>query len=104
MTYTKEQRKEIHDQLVGAKRYLWNGTGKKTSTRFICHAICATTAADIGSFTIAGEMIENRISPCNSVFGWLVHNAGLTEKELTDEAVQTYRHEWLDHLIKEFSE
>jgi len=48
-------------------------------------------------------MIEERIFPYYSLGGWLEHQAGIRERDLTNNRMQAYRHAWLKQLIKEFS-
>ena len=113
MVYTKAQRKIIHKQLVGAKKYLWDGTGRRDSKcEFICLAVIAHVRRtnSIRRWLTTTNMIEGRLGVCYT-FGlprdvkcWLDEVAKIPKEQFTDLAVQTYRHEWLDELIKEFSD
>ena len=113
MTYTAKERKEIHSQLVAAKQYLWDGKGKEPACDMqslqthICIAISRTQGLyhyDGGSELLACKMIAERLGGSFIYLdGWLEDVAKVPKAQLTHLALQTYRHEWLDHLIKEYS-
>lgn len=114
MEFSTAERKIIHKQLIGAKKYLWDGKGPLSDSkdRFICLAIITHVqkSNSAHSWLLAKRMIEMRLGDCvdgysaRDVMDWLIEVAKIPKEQLTDLAVQTYRHEWLDHLIKEFSE
>jgi hypothetical protein len=112
MSYTKQNRKTIHSQLVAAKKHLWAGVGKRYLTRYICVAVVDGVLASRSDldWSMTTGMIESRLGKCidghisaRTVRGWLIEYAKIPVADITDESLQTFRHEWLDELIKEFS-
>lgn len=109
--YTAEERKEIHKQLVAAKKRLLarhpilDGY-ELHKTRYICVAI-ALAASPRGYATldrfIACRMIQNRLRNFDSVEVWLRYKVGIDLSIVTFNEIQKYRHRWLDALIEEFS-
>jgi hypothetical protein len=113
MSYTKQNRKTIHSQLVAAKKHLWTGVGKKYLTEYICIAVIKGLVASRSdlNWSITTDMIESRLRErtgkyidLRTVRDWLIEYAKIPVADITDESLQTYRHEWLDQLISEFSE
>ena len=99
MTVTNKQ---IAKALKAAKKNLSDVTRD-----YICNAlelVCLEQDITRVESDAARRIIRDLISPCYSVKNWLLTVANVPEEQLTTIAVQTYRHEWLDHLIKEFSE
>lgn len=81
-----------------AKENLWDGDGAYT-TQFVCHAVARTW---LPGAPLARTEISRRLAECVSVVDWLNRVAGVPWGELTDRALQEYRHAWLDSLIAEF--
>lgn len=106
-TYT--QRQEIAEAFRQAKALLWDGTplphGEKPSAYrdgidvFICHALALSGHPERHA---AKDVIQQRIKPWISYESWLLDY--YKHEQLTKQFLQTLRHEWLDALIKEFSE
>lgn len=118
--------KQLVKAFKAAKEYLWDGTplpvrngrgvppGSEVVYRelhdYICHAL--ETASSMKDITCderdaAKRIISSAIAPWYSVESWLTRAAKVPVEHVYDgrgKAIQTYRHEWLDHLIKEFSE
>ena len=115
--YTKEQRKQIAEDLRLCKQYLWDGVsdrgidvnGYALRVNDICHAIARAAKftypyADFMRRTyLTRRMIMGRLDGWLSFWGWL-RAQGVPNKDLTTEAVQAHRHAWVDRLIKEFSD
>ena len=106
----KVTNKQIAKAFKGAKQHLWNGKNilriVPGITEFICYAIEYYRERGGGEYEAccaAAKVINQRLDYW-SIRVWLRDVIGIPEEQLTREAVQTYRHEWLDHLIKEFSE
>lgn len=97
--YTKQERKEIHAQLVAAVPYL-----KKQE--FICHAIAYAELEHLYNYDnlIACKMIAERIAPNKTIISWLKYEKNIYSDIHNPDEIQTYRKEWLEHLIKEFSQ
>lgn len=112
MTYTAQERKIIHQQLVGAKKHLCDGTNpyRWGFQQFICIAVKTYVEKIniVGDWRLTADMIEQRLGADpvegpRTVREWLCDVAEIPAHELTYLAIQTYRHEWLDQLIEEFS-
>ena len=69
---------------------------------FICLALAATED-DADTVEICVNLIETRLEGHKSLRAWLEHRAGVAPEELTFEAVQQHRFNWLQQLIAEFS-
>ena len=69
---------------------------------FICLALAATED-DADTVEICVDLIETRLEGHKSLRAWLEHRAGVAPEELTFEAVQQHRFNWLQQLIAEFS-
>ena len=103
-TYTPEQRKQIAASFRAAKSMLWDGVSKvdlegPCITRFVCQAITGTW---LPVAPLARTEISRRLAGCVTVGTWLNREAGVPWCELTDRALQEFRHAWLDSLIAEF--
>ena len=104
----KANRKKIHEALVAAKPYLWDGKQSHCETEhlYICFAI--DHAEDHAGLpwrcgVLAEEEIARRLQPEIAVHSWLRYKAKIPKELLTEKNVQAYRHRWLDALIEEFS-
>ena len=104
MTVTNQ---EIADTFRAVKARLWNGKPGGRGYDKICFALGEVVSRNECSreaFIAARDVIYGRLdSKHNNIEAWLLHVAKIPYKLLTYEATQTYRHEWLDHLIEEFS-
>ena len=69
---------------------------------FICLALAATEG-DANTVEICVNLIETRLEGHKSLRAWLEHRAGVAPEELTFEAVQQHRFNWLQQLIAEFT-
>ena len=69
---------------------------------FICLALAATED-DADTVEICVNLIETRLEGHKSLRAWLEHRAGVAPEELTFEAVQQHRFNWLQQLIAEFT-
>lgn len=67
------------------------------------YLICYALSYGQGT-NLVRQIIHERLGNCNSVATWLVSN-GYIKYSRPDfrKQVQTYRHRWVDALIKEFS-
>lgn len=119
----------IADALREAKKGLWDGRhpGNRNET-FICLALgdvkrraqidveerwvwvnpsaCSRAAPMVHGAELAIAVIEDRIWPCLTLDEWVWENVeGYkgSDKQITWETMQVYRHRWLDALIVEFS-
>ena len=68
---------------------------------YICLALAATED-DADTVEICVNLIETRLQGRKSLRAWLEHCAGIAPEELTFEAVQQHRFNWLQQLIAEF--
>ena len=103
MTVTNQ---EIADAFRVAKNRLWNGHHDGEGHAYICHALETAynrQECSIDAWYAARNIVVTRMGQRGTLFTWLSHVAKIPEEQLTPVALQTYRHEWLDHLIKEFS-
>ena len=107
--YTPKQRKQIAECFRAAKTILWPGTsydGYLGHERFICRAIRAggNTGKPMGSWELACDVIDDRLSPCITVEHWLLVFEELTFPTDAEKTryTQEFRHAWLDSLIAEF--
>ena len=96
--YTPEERKQIVSALKYAKRKL-----SRTTQDDLAHHICFALSTSDGA-KMARFVIMERLARAVSVPNWL-HRRGLINVTRYDKTiVQSYRHRWVDALIKEFSE
>ena len=103
-TYTTQRRKHLAECFRAAKENLWDGVSKvdlegPCITRFVCQAITRTR---LPVAALARTEIARRLAGCVTVGTWLSWVAGVPQCELTDRALQEFRHGWLDSLIAEF--
>ena len=96
-TYTPAQRQQIAEAFRKAKAILWDGCGEPKDPAHICLALEAYK----GSYN-ARVVIADRIWPFPTYSIWCWLKCGLDISDTTN--LQTLRHQWLDALIKEFSE
>lgn len=104
MRYTKRERKQIVTALTACKKHLWDGTGDMLGHRFICYALSDTGL--VGA-NLARQVIMDRLFAAGgygNVAKYLKHTQGLIDIDMRNPEVQAFRHRWVDHLIKEFSE
>jgi hypothetical protein len=87
-----------------AKFHLSPGIKQKDGMlNYICLAIDNVIAVPDEAKSAARKIINDRLDGYADVSIWLQHVAGIHPRRLSYKAVQTFRHEWLDELIKEFS-
>lgn len=87
-----------------AKKHLWDGVSEvylegSYLTQYVCSAIARTRAPGVAS---ARTEVARRLAGYTTAGSWLNLVAGVPWGELTDRALQEYRHAWLDSLIAEF--
>ena len=93
------------DVLILAKEYL-SKTGEGEH-RYVCLAI-ADAAYELGSSAMGKELRDKIMGALTKDDKWVqtvrlwLMNQGVPCKELTNKAMQQYRHRWLNHLIKQF--
>lgn len=102
-------RKEVVKILRRAKKKLLKpddlntASSRRHNPPFICWAVEAS--AHIGDACAIKNEIRRRLQNCCRVEEWLVRFNGIPERVAFNRVnAQTYRHLWVDHLIKEFSE
>ena len=106
---------KVSEVFKQAKKKLWDGNYKKPrGEEFICHAIFeAAYTRGIRSHTAAYApykraklIIEQRIAPHGTLYGWLTPKVKEAYRVLNSnggtQQMQAYRHRWLDALIQEF--
>ena len=86
-----------------AKENLWDGVSTVDLegayfTRYVCVAIARTRAPGVA---LARTEVSRRLAGRSTVIRWLV-SVGVPWGDLTNSALQEYRHAWLDSLIAEF--
>ena len=87
-----------------AKKHLWDGVsevdleGAAYLTQYVCSAIARTRAPGAAW---ARTEISRRLAGRLTVGCWLA-SVGVPWGDLTNSALQEYRHAWLDSLIAEF--
>jgi hypothetical protein len=84
-----------------AKAHLWHGNQKDylDCTSYICFAI---KRSHHPLYPEARHLVESRLGGHGTVVGYL-NNIVTNRRSLTHKNVQTFRHLWLDSLIKELS-
>jgi hypothetical protein len=98
MRYTKRRKAELVEAFTAAKKYLWNGKGKKKrqgglSNVYICHVLqFAVRSGELESYktAIAKDLIEHRLGRHCSVNDYLYDNRYTQSRESTPET-QAYR-------------
>ena len=103
-TYTPKQRKQMAECFRAAKENLWDGVSEVDLeglyiTQFVCYAVTRTR---LPVAALACIELSRRLAGCLAVDGWLKRVAGVPCGDITDRALQQYRHAWLDSLIAEF--
>ena len=99
--------------LKKAKKYLWDGNEKRyhddDQTQFICEALieAASDAKKISALVVSQELrkeIRDKLHPASIVEGWLRSKKLIPKNPSTWNRtdIQTYRHRWLDELIREY--
>jgi hypothetical protein len=109
--YTAAERKIIHNHLVKAKSWLWDGLDKRNGKEeYICIAVKHANYGYVkysASIRMVADMIQDRLGMHDGftldVEGYLDYILKIDYKLLTNKNMQAYRHRWLDSLIKEFS-
>lgn len=103
-------RKEIAEVFKEAKRFLSPVRRGSGLNEFICHAIDdtrMTSEIDYRMAKAAQDVIMERVGKAYTAETWLRDELGdeSIDAVLEDnpDAVQEWRHAWLDSLIKEFS-
>ena len=100
--YTIYQRQAVAAAYKAAKQYLSHTYHIGSKEQFICHAI---RRAQTRGGALAAEVIMKRLAPYgNCVESFLEKTVGPSEMYADQDAIQKYRHRWLDALIKEFSD
>jgi hypothetical protein len=93
------------DVLILAKRYL-SKTGREDN-RYVCIAV-VDAAYELGVSAMGNELRSKIMGALTKDDRWVqtvrlwLMNQGVPCKELTNKAMQQYRHRWLNHLIKQF--
>lgn len=110
-TYTPKNRALIHAALVEAKSRLSRSAVDPGRVTFICFAICLPGEEPTLGQCMARDMIMSRLQGYSTVVSWLSTNspkfcveASVLGMRAMDDAIQAYRHRWLDALIEEFSD
>lgn len=111
MSYTKEQRRKIHEALIRLKDNLWDGVND--ANWFNKHTYICGAANGAPHETLVQKMIRERLGFSRTVEEWLEENVVGFEFDrfsywyfntpLTSKDIQDYRHRWVDALIVEFS-
>ena len=103
------KRQQIHKALKAAKPllshiYLPGGTGLAA---YLCWALeDSNSDGEISNLAceMTKKMIMDRLDSHITVRDWLITNVGYyVVKMAGEDAMQEYRHRWLDSMIKEFS-
>ena len=96
--------------LIEAKKRL-STTRKETihwgNSLYVCIAISLAAAANYSTKAdVLARKVSNRIRESlgeySSVRNWLANVAMVPYEELNEEAMQQYRHRWIDSLIAEY--
>jgi hypothetical protein len=105
-------RKEYAEAFKAAKKYLSYGQlyniidSDDAKTTCICWALDDSIREHNTPRHVvraAQALINERLGGHHSVCDYLSCGLGISHTSLTLKAVQTFRHEWLDQLISEFS-
>ena len=104
--------KEIAQAFRDAVPLLWDGKGQGLKTSYICVAIrrghpnydpLQGSWRDPAAVAAARQIIHNRICGLYTLETWLDERCGIPSNDtLQSKRMQTYRHAWLQALIKEF--
>ena len=110
---SKVTKKQIAERLKLAVEHLAHNKDEiesRDKQRYICLSVDDTsnrwrylTSKEDREIIAIKKMIAERITPHHTVYLWLHRVAGIPIEQLTADNMQTYRHAWLQELIKEFS-
>lgn len=102
--YTIGEKVQMVDALKAARTRIWNGVeGSVYSQPYV--SICSALSNSPGADLVRKE-IHHRLDGFFGVRSWLIHHGYLNDAERYGAylSVQQYRLQWIDALIKEFSE
>ena len=104
MEYTKSQKRKMVAAFKRAAKVMLLRRNIATMEKhtYICLAIAATVA-DRSTVRLCCDLIEARLDGWGTLRDWLQYEAKIDPRELTFEAVQQHRFNWLQQLIAEFS-
>ena len=104
MEYTKIQKRKMVAAFKRAAKALRLRRNIATMEKhtYICLAI-AYTATDRSTVRLCCDLIDSRLDGWGTLRDWLQYEAKIDPRELTFEAVQQHRFNWLQQLIAEFS-
>jgi hypothetical protein len=105
----KTQTVKKSDILKAAKKLLWDGGADvKGKEKYICWCIESTNYSD-RDYSPLTRLIEARLGNLTCLpnvertcYEYLLEVVGIPEDQLTRQNLQTYRHAWVDELIREF--
>ena len=101
------KRQYIHAVLKAAKPFLSKTYRCGDKEQFICHALLRVKRSRRELFAaaiLAEKMIMERLNGQYTAENWLARKIGWYEIDKAPvDAVQQWRHRWLDSMIKEFS-
>ena len=89
------------EMLREAKKFLWDGVSKRNRKEVY---ICLALSFNVG-FKQTNELrkiIYERIGGFGSIDKWLHDKYNIPKEQFKNEAMQAYRHQWVDMLIEEF--
>ena len=103
MKLTKTQKRSMAEAFRKAAEVLVleKTPGYNVRRVYICLAI-EDVESDHHTVELCWKVIERRLN-CATLASWLQHEAKIDPSELTFEAVQQHRFNWLQQLIAEFS-
>ena len=89
------------EMLMKCKKILWDGVSE-TDVKVTC--ICWALEKTVGNKHAEPlrNIISERLGVHPTIFSWLLYECNIPVEQLTDEAIQKHRHQWVDLLIKEF--
>ena len=89
------------EMLMKCKELLWDGVSEyKGKIDFICLALLRAVGSSHAE--PLRNIISERLEGYFSLRDWLCYECKIPYAQLTDEALQKHRHQWVDLLIKEF--
>jgi hypothetical protein len=102
------KRQQIHKALKAAKPFLSKTHQCGDKEEFICHALERLDEANEVGGELATEMIMERIGLWNHTLeNWIRAKIGNDKvdaaMDINRDALQQYRHRWLNSMIAEFS-
>lgn len=105
MSYTSEERKMIANAFRHCRKFLWDGKLHTNGHEFICWALETTR---MPCWTLARKVVMDRLAFCEGspicVDDYLIRVLKVRPEQLLPKDVQSFRHRWVKHLIKEFSQ